>query len=210
MDRVVLCEGKRDVKFVETFYELERDGVDVKRFLGEEIGHSELKNHDSNAVRNFTDRRNPYDALVKSENGVTDLERVFVKLARFLLQKPDFRVCFLIDLDKKNYDHLDYASDTRKYRELLDGLDERVRDNYRGSNLRIERDGLHRKSSAQIAGEATLRSDGGEIGTFDVLAFRSDLEDAAEILDGDSTAVEEDKLVEFLDGADAEPMRDVL
>ncbi len=210
MDRVVLCEGKRDVRLVEKFYELERTGVEVGTFLGEEVAHSDLKNRESVTFRNFLERRNPNDVLAKSENGVENLEQLFVKLARHFLKQRSVRVCLLIDLDKKNYYHPSYASDTATYRELLEDLDERVGDNYRGSDLRIERDGLHRKSSAQIAGEATLHSERGEIGAFDLLAFRSDLEDAAEILDGDSSEVEDGKLREFLSGTTADPMRDVL
>jgi 5S rRNA maturation endonuclease (ribonuclease M5) len=210
MDRVVLCEGKRDVKLVEKFYERERSGVEVGTFLGEEVAHSELKNRESATFRNFLERRNPNDVLAKSENGVTNLERLFAKLARHFLKQRSVQVCVLIDLDKKNYDHLNHASEMDKYRELLNDLDERVRGNYSGSNLRVERDGVHRRSSAQIAGEAILHSERDEIGSFDVLAFRSDLEDAAEILDGDSAEIEDGKLREFLGGTGADPMRDVL
>jgi hypothetical protein len=211
MDRVVLCEGKRDVKLVEQFYEETRSGVEVTTFLGEQVHHSNLKNRESAALRNFTERRNPYDVLAKSENGVTNLERVFVKLARHLLQQPDFRVCLLTDLDKKNYDHLSHASDTRKYRELVSDLDERIRDNYRGSDLRLERNDLHAKSPVQIAGEATLHSGQGAIGAFDVLAFRSDLEDAAEIAkDDDSTDEQVRKLTEFVLDRASGPMYEVL
>lgn len=210
MDRVVLCEGKRDVRLVEKFYELERSGVEVGTFLGEEEAHWDLKNRESDAFRNFLERRNPNGVLAKSENGVTNLERLFAKLARHFLKQRNVRVCVLVDLDKKNYDHLSYASEVDKYRELLADLDARVRGNYSGSDLRIERESLYRKSSAQIAGEATLHSERGEIGAFDVLAFRSDLEDAAEILDGDSSETEDGKLREFLSGTTADPMRDVL
>lgn len=205
MDRVVLCEGKRDVKLIEQYYEQSQGSPELNRVHGENIDHSNLKNRESDAVRNFTERRNPYDILVKSENGVPNLKRLFVKIADFLMKQPEFRVCLLIDLDEKGYDHLDHTSNTRRYRELLSELDTRVGDNYQGKDLKIQQDSIHTRSSVQIAGEATLRSAQGPVGSFDVLAFHSDLEDAAGISDGDEIT-EDERLGNFLNSDASDPM----
>ncbi|MEZ3144491.1 hypothetical protein [Halobaculum sp. MBLA0143] len=209
-DRVVLCEGKRDVRLVEQFYELEYAGVEVDRFLAEDVDHQRVRNFERRKLQNFTERRNPYDVLVKSENGVENLEFQFAGLCNVLLKQPDYEVCLLTDLDKKNYDHLTHGSDIRKYRELLKQLDERIQSVHEGRAYEIEWSDPHAKTSVQVAGEATLHSKQGPVGSFDVLAFRSDLEEASDIRDGDRDETEGDKLRSFLASADSRAMTRVL
>lgn len=208
--RVVFCEGKRDVRLVERFYELERTGVSVDTFLGEEVDHERLRNFERRKLENFAERRNPYDTLVKSENGIEKLETQFATLCHFLLKRPAYDVCYLTDLDKKDYDHLQHGSDVRKYRELLETLDERVQSVHQGQDYRIEWSDPSDKTRVQLAGEATLHSADGPLGTFDVLAFRSDLEDSAGIDDLRDYETEGERLDSFLSDRDSRLLSRVL
>lgn len=186
MKRVVLSEGKRDVSLVEQHCDLIESEIEVTTFVGEEVAHSRLKNEESEQIRNFLEPRNPYQVLAKSENGKPDLIRAFVKLANFLLSR-DVRVCLLIDLDGDDLG------------DLIGELDERVRDNYDGREFAIERDATLERSDALVAARSRLRSGGDEVGTFEVVAFRSDLEDATDIHADDSWDTQTDKLCEFIE-----------
>lgn len=198
MKQVVLAEGKRDVKLVEQYYERHSTDVLVDRFLGEEVDHSRLKNEESAAITNFLERRNPYQVLAKSENGKPDLKSVFTKLVNMLLRK-NLDLCLLIDLDGK------------RYKQLIADLDKRVRSNYSGNQFEIAHDEILEKSSAQLAARNQVLDDGRTVGTFTVLAFHSELEDAANVADEDSKTVETEKLREFLaDSRRSSPMRQVL
>lgn len=198
MKQVVLAEGKRDVKLVEQYYERQSEDVRVKRFIGEEVEHSRLKNEESEAITNFLERRNPYQVLAKSENGKPDLKRVFTKLVNTLLHR-NLDLCLLVDLDTRSYDR------------LIADLDERVRSNYSGNTFEISRVELIDESSAQLAARNQLIDDGRTVGTFTVLAFRSNLEKAANVADEDSEAAEAEKLRKFLaDSRRSSPMRQVL
>lgn len=186
MKRIVLSEGKRDVVFVEQFLERQSGDNRVTRFVGEDVQHSRLKNRESECIRNFLEPRNPYDCLVKSENGKADLKRVFAKLVRFLVSS-DAEVCLLIDLDSRPLDA------------LFDDLDDRVAECYSGKEYEIVHSETVAQSDVQIGATAELRSDGDVRGEFDVLAFRSSLEDAAGI---DDTDDQEGKLGELLEESD--------
>lgn len=198
MKRVVLSEGKRDVSLVEQYCELVDSDVRVKTFVGEEVAHSRLKNEESEAIRNFLEPRNPYQVLAKSENGKPDLVKAFVKLANFLVSR-DVEVCLLIDLDGTDLG------------DLIDELDTKVRSNYDGRDFAIERDSVLDRSDALVAARSCLRSGDDVVGTFEVLAFRSDLECAANIDSEDPWETQEDKLCEFIeDQHRSSPLRRVL
>ena len=55
-------------------------------FYGEDVSDEPLKNRESTAIRNFLERRTPYDVLAKSENGKSRLKRVFARLVKFLVE----------------------------------------------------------------------------------------------------------------------------
>ena len=99
-DVIVPCEGERDARLVETYYDVHGEDTRVTTFLGEEVEHSRQKNEDSEEIRNSVEPRNPYDVLVKSEEGDDTLKPLFVKLVNRLVQ-VELRVRLLIDLDTK-------------------------------------------------------------------------------------------------------------
>lgn len=195
MKQVVMSEGKHDVEFVEQFLQQRSGDFLVDTFVGEDVEHSRLKNAESDCIRNFLERRNPYDVLVKSENGKPALKRVFVKLVNFLVDL-DAAVCLLIDLDSRSLDA------------LIDDLDTGVRTNYAGRDYAIEHLETVARNETQVAARGELLSDGRSRGEFEVLAFHSCLEAAAGIDDGDSTTEIEKKLSEFVeDSSTVEPTR---
>lgn len=186
MKRIVLCEGKRDVKFVKCFYAHRSSDTDVATFLAEQVEYSRLKNRETSAIRNFLEPRNPYHVLAKSENGKPDLKRIFVKLVNHLLGR-DVHLCLLIDLDG-----------TSDVDDLFAELHRRVQDNYEGRNFGIQQADVIDTTEDQIAVCGQLTTQTSVRGEFDVLAFRTNLEDAAAIRDEDSEAAEETKLREFV------------
>ena len=199
MKKLVLSEGKRDVRLVEVFYEELDDDVSVDTFYGEDVDYQRLKPRESNEIRKFLGRRNPDDVLAKSENGKENLKRVFTKLVSFLAAQ-DVTVTLLIDLDGNGLDA------------LLDDLDTRVADNYQGNEFAIQEVERLARSRQLIATQTELYSErDGRRGTFELVAFREDLETAADVRDSDDDDTEGEKLREFVaDERATAPMRDVL
>lgn len=201
MKRLVLSEGRRDVQLVEAFYDQTNPDMSVITFHGEDVSYDQLKHRESDAIRNFLERRNPYDVLAKSENGKPNLKTVFVKLINFLARQDAGLPTLVIDLDGK------------ELRALLDELDTRVRDNYQGQSLGIRETRRIEHNSHQVAAVAELYSVETEItqGAFDVLAFRQNLETSAGIRKSDGAATQEEKLRSFVEDEQATiPMRTLL
>lgn len=103
-DKIVLCEGKRDVWLVETYYEEVTHSVAVDSFVADDYQRTSLKSVESNTIKRFLDRRNRDDVLVKSEGGIPDLKWLFVKLSRALFRLWDVDVCLVVDLDEADHD----------------------------------------------------------------------------------------------------------
>lgn len=186
MKRIVLCEGKRDVQFLVIYYQDHSGDLEVNTFHGEEVSHSRLTNEESQKIRNFQEARNPYDILIKSENGVETLKHVFIKLVHWLV-RSDLDLCLLIDLDCGSYEA------------LIEDLDHRVRSNYQGKELGITHDELVERGQNIRACTCRLTSARGTAGAFDLLAFDSNLEEAANISDEDTWEEESRKLREFIE-----------
>lgn len=200
MKRLVLSEGRRDVQLVEVFYEEVDTDVRVDTFHGEDVDYERLKNRESSAIRNFLERRNPYDVLAKSENGKPDLKRVFTKLVKFLLAR-EVTVTLLVDLDGAGLDA------------LLEDLDRRVQDNYRGKEFGVQELERVDQSRQQVASVAELYSkrDGNRYGDFEVVAFREDLETSADVKVQADGPTQHEKLRRFVaDERATAPMRSVL
>ena len=200
MKKLVLSEGKRDVRLVEVFYEELATEVRVDTFYGEEVAYQRLKNQESDKIQNFAERRNPYDVLAKSEGGKPDLKRVFTKLVK-PLARWDVTVTLLIDLDGNGL------------KALIDDLDTSIADNYRGNEFgfqEIERLGRSRQLIATQT-ELYSKRDESRHGTFELVAFHEDLETVADIQKSDDDDTENEKLREFVaDDHATAPMRDVL
>ena len=185
MKRVVMCEGKRDVTFVERYYDTRPGETLVTTFIGETVKHSRLKNEESESIANFLERRNPYDVLAKSENGKQDLKMAFTKLVNHLVRQP-IELCLLIDLDD------------RSYPQLIDDLDTRVRDNYDGRTLGVTHQERLDRTPELLVTSSRLEANEEPVGEFSILAFQSCLEDAAAIEDGDCRETESQKLDRLL------------
>lgn len=200
MKRLVLSEGRRDVRLVELFYETATTETSVDTFYGEDVSYERLKSHESEKIRNFLERRNPYDVLVKSENGKPDLKRVFSKLASFLVT-ADVTLVLLIDLDGGSLE------------ELIDDLDTRVEDTYQGRRLGIRDVEQIERNRVLLANRVELysKSDGHRQGCFDLVAFHEDLETAIGLDSADEDSEEERKLRDLVTGEQSvEPLRSVL
>lgn len=209
MSRAVLCEGKRDVRLLKRFYERRDRPVSFDTFHGERHESSELKSVEGNELRRFTGRRNDDDVFLKSEGGVEELKPLFVRLARSFFYEWQVDVCLVVDLDERDHDRWDETSDTDRYDDLVSDLDERV-GGIHGSQSNVEHEQFYRKGRHVLASSMLFDIERHEPTAFDVLAFRTSLEDAAEIADGDDESTENEKLDELLSGEGGETIRRVL
>ncbi|WP_373189266.1 hypothetical protein [Halolamina sp.] len=184
MKRIVLSEGKRDVFLVEQFFERIGRNVEIDTFHASEVAKEEVKGQETRKIQNFMERRNPYDLLVKSEGGKPDLKRIFTKLIRSLSAR-EMGFVLLIDLDN------------RPLSALFDELNQKVRGNYDGNEYGIEMTEKIGEDTDIIAAEALFFAvDDSTTSSFDVLAFKKDLEHAAGIPSPDDT--DEERINELL------------
>jgi len=194
-DRVVLCEGPRDVRLLERFHDRDRH-CSCDTFYGKNHSADDLKNFESNELKRFTGRRNRDDVFLKSEGGLPDLKPLFARLVKPLFHTFEVAVCLVVDLDKEDYDRWDGLAGRERYHDLLGDLDERV-DGIYTRNCGVTHDQFYRKGQYTFAAQATFTHDRYQPASFDVLAFRSSLEDAAEIT-GEDDEDEAAKLDTFL------------
>lgn len=188
MKQVVLCEGKRDITFFELHFRHRAEDFQVKTFVGEEVSHSRMKNEESQEIRNFQERRNPYDVLIKSENGKETLKRVFTKLVHWLVRR-DIDLCLCTDLDHDSYES------------LIEDLDHRVQSNYEGKTLGMTHEELVEQGQVLNASTCTLTDAGTSVGHFKLLSFDSNLEDATNISSVDSDDEERTKIRAFVESS---------
>ena len=195
-DRVVLCEGRRDVRLLERFHDRERQ-CSYDTFYGGNHTADDLKNFESNRLQQFTGRRNADDVFLKSEGGLAELKPLFARLARALFHTFEVAVCLLVDLDRDDHDRWDDPAGVERYHDLLSDLDERVGDIH-SVDCGVEHDQFRLRGEALLAAQATFTHDRYAPASFDVLAFRSSLEDAAGITDEDDAETERVKVDTFL------------
>jgi hypothetical protein len=119
-------------------------------------------------------------------------------------------VCLLVDLDRDDHDRWDGSAGVERYYDLIEDLDKRVGDIY-SADCGVEHDQFRLRGEALLAAQATFTHDTHAPESFDVLAFRSSLEDAAGIGDddGDDGGEEAERLNAFLT-ANPEPFDRVL
>jgi hypothetical protein len=171
MKQLVLSEGVHDVLLVECFYESEFPSSELKPVYAEELEFNDLtdlQGQETKKIKNFLQRYNPYDVLVKSENGKPNLIQVFVKTVNFLAA-AELELCLLIDLDGESMSS------------LLATLDEKARGTYSSADLRISQSGnIHSNEHMEVV-EAELHDDDDVRDDFKITAFADSFEIAAEI-----------------------------
>lgn len=201
-DVLVFCEGPRDLRLIETYYEETAPGVSVIPFDGNDLQYSTLKRQESDRIGSFVGRRWG-DVLVKSEGSVHDLRKAFSDLLRMLIDRQP-RICLLIDFDTGPS-----GSVRTRRRHRMGKFDERVRDKH-GEQYGIELADRVDRSGELTAYQYRLTADYGNTGPFWVLGFHESLEAAAGIEDHHSEEAEADRLREFVTDRAAAPMRAVL
>lgn len=183
--RIVLSEGKNDVHLVSSFFSECDRTLEVKEFIGEEIGPS-LRTEESEAIRNFREPRSPYDLLVKSENGKPNLKKVFAGLVNQLMEiEPE--VFVLVDLDGGRLNG------------FVEDLDEQVQTRHNG-RIELGTPEIKERNGDLVAGTCDVRTAMGRTkGEFHLVAFRQTLEQVADTSREEEREVREEKIECLLD-----------
>ena len=174
--RIVLSEGKNDVHLVSSFYKECDRALEVKKFIGEELGPS-LRSEESQAIRSFQEPRSPYHVLAKSENGKPNLKKVFAGLVNQLIDaEPE--VFVLVDLDGGRLDG--FVAD----------LDEQIQSRHNG-RIELETPDVTERNGDMVGATCEVVTATGKTkGEFHLIAFEQTLEQVA------STSREEDRKVQ--------------
>ena len=189
MSKIVFSEGERDVHFVRKFFDRYHDNPRIDDLVIENVSKGVLFSEESDKIESFLGSWNDHNLLVKSENGKPNLKTGFSFVIRDLAMKPVEKYV-LVDLDDRGID--DFVGDVR----------ERVRQRHGGSGLRVGATNRIGGCRKMVAKEVELCNERGRDPRtgFTVLAFRENLEVAADITDDDCPETEAEKLLSLLDG----------
>jgi len=189
MKQIVLSEGKHDVHLVSYFFEKRDGSFEMKKFIGEDE-ESPIQQKESRMIKNFQERRNPYDVLAKSENGKPDLKQVFSSLLNQLIG-IDPEIVFVVDLDGGDLDR------------FLDKLDEQIRGRHSARGITLGNHTVTKRNTDMVAADCDVLTANGEVkGEFRIVAFEQTLERVAGVsrdAEGDDWKAE---IEAFLDEAD--------
>ena len=175
MNTVIFCEGKTDVYFLDQIIKQRNQEVNVKKYISEDLPPSNRRGEQSEAVRNLVEPNNPYEILLKSEEGLDQLTKVIPGLLQFLGSQPlSFHI--MIDLDGGNLT------------QFVDEINSRCRSRM-PKPIIIGEIMLVKKSEKFICKQYAIKKDGVEIDTFCIFAFFQSLESSAGI-SGDETQSE--------------------
>lgn len=190
MTKIVFSEGERDVRFVQKFFDSYHDNPQLDQLVIGNLSKDELLHKESDKIRSFLGGWNDDNLLVKSENGKPNLKRGFSFVIRDLATKPVEKYV-LVDLDTTDIDS------------FVDDIRERVRQRHRGAGLRIGKTERLGRCREMVVENVTLENENGRDPRtgFTILAFRKDLEVAADIdKERDGPEDEAEKLASLLDG----------
>jgi len=185
MDRIFFCEGKNDVALLRLFFEQLDRSYERTEFIAEEVAYSRLQNNESAELQSFIEPFNPYDVLVKSENGKPDLVDMFVNVANFLSGR-NLDIYVVIDLDA------DDLSD------LTTTINEKMGGQYQGKSLQISEPDHIRQNSDLVTCKHDLLEGNNLLDEFTVMAFDPELEELAGMEDADDDDIRDRKLETLL------------
>jgi hypothetical protein len=166
MKQIVLSEGKHDVHLISYFFKKRDENFDITKFIGEEEV-SPIQRKESREIKNFQERRNPYDVLAKSENGKPNLKQVFSSLLNQLMGiEPE--IIFFVDLDGGDLDS------------FLAKLDEQIQGRHSARGIKLGNHRVAKKNTDTIAADCeVLTANDRTKGEFRIVAFRQTLERVA-------------------------------
>jgi hypothetical protein len=105
MKKLIISEGKEDTAFLKEIIEDYYNGWNINIFDIESKPKESRVNIESKEIRNFQQRWNPYEILLKSEGGKPNLMQVApIIIKRYSTEDIDFD--FLIDLDRDSVDDI--------------------------------------------------------------------------------------------------------
>lgn len=152
MSRLILfCEGRRDVRLVETYYEEVGQDVGVARFHAEDYEYSTVERQQPDRIRSFTSMARD-DVLAKSEGGRDDLLERFAEYLRMLVRLSP-RLCLLIDLDTGPN-----GNAQTRYRGKIDQLDTRVGDKH-GDQYGVETEAGPNQNGTMLTAQCRLTAE---------------------------------------------------
>lgn len=174
MKQILLSEGKHDVHLISYFFEKRDGNFEITKFIGEEE-ESPIQGKESREIKNFQERRNPYDVLAKSENGKPDLKQVFSSLLNQLMG-IDPEIIFFVDLDGGNLDS------------FLTKLDEQIQGRHSARGIKLGSHRVAKKNTDMVAADCEVLTENGQTkGEFRIVAFRQTLERVAGVSRDDET-----------------------
>lgn len=186
MKQIVLSEGKNDVHLISVFFKNRCGTFEVKKFHGEDAdGH--IQAEESQEIKNFRERRNPYHVLAKSENGKPNLKKIFAALVSQLM-RIDPEIIILVDLDGGSL------------RGFMNDLDEQVQERHSGKGVKLGDHSIVKRNTDMVAAECeVLTGDGKRKGTFQILAFQQTLERVAGVSHDEEIEERKEQIEEFLE-----------
>lgn len=184
--KIVLGEGTNDLVLLTDIFNQHDSSVEIDTLNLEGESGSNRNPKESEKIRNFNERFNPYDVLIKAEGGKPNLKDAFCSFAK-ALSRMDCEVCIVFDLDGG------------EIRDAIDEINEKLQGIYRGNQVQIEEIDTPTETDAITARTCSIIVNGRNIDDFNMIAFSRSLEDEAGIDHDENREEIEDKIEQVID-----------
>lgn len=171
MKTVVLSEGKHDVHLISNILDIYRNKVTRDWFIAEELdGDDQILPAESEAFRQFLWEGGRGDFLLKSEEGLGNLIKVFSNICADLInrtaQGDDVNCLIVVDLDGGEIEGL-----RERFNDKMDG--------FYGGNVRLASPTERVETPDFLTWEAEIEVSGDVHDEFMLLTFKQNFESAA-------------------------------
>lgn len=102
MNQIIFAEGRNDVHLLKKIAINHSTSIELIEFIGEDVVKN-IGGEETRKVRNFTQKHNPYELLLKSDGGKPNLKHLISELIPELYNK-DVKYSLLIDLDGGDFE----------------------------------------------------------------------------------------------------------
>lgn len=196
MKKLIICEGRRDNKFIKELLNRINITKEVQFFIQEESYPTETKKREESVcLRRFFEDSSPYKVLVKSESGRDIVIGVFSffmsflfeKVVKFSLQK----IFIIVDLDGQSFDA------------FVSEIKEVISKNRVGGKLDIKYNSLKQDNYLKTSEISVVTEEDEKLGEFLLTTFNLSLEREAGIdRDIDNSNIKDTKVIKLLENKD--------
>jgi hypothetical protein len=181
MKRLIVSEGKHDTSFLNELIQKYHNGWKINTFdIGSKPSESRIP-LETKEIRNFKQRYNPYDVLLKSEGGKPNLLKAIPTIIK-RQSKDEIKFDFLLDLDNHSFD------------DIISQINEPLQSSSAGKRVFINACSERRKHTCMTIQEFEVYSGDKVLAKFHLICLRPELETLLNIKKDDGSNEIDEKI----------------